>query len=98
MQYYIQFCNNSWLDLPVQPPVELDKIWTIIKTEAALIITCNNVEVLNYQFADSSDMDHMYHGNCVSKWGGDVVEDIRFDSYSDSASDFYKAGISLLLS
>eukprot|EP00116_Pleurobrachia_bachei_P011876 sb/3472138/ len=66
MQYYISSCTSGYKDLPVQPPVEVDKIWTTTKTETALIITCNNVEVLNYLFVDSSD------SNCVPTWGGDV--------------------------
>ena len=85
VQYGISSCTSSWPDLPVQPPVEVDKIWTITKTETAFIITCNDVEVLNYLFADSSRSD------CVTKWGGDVVEEIWFRS-SDDASDFYRAG------
>eukprot|EP00116_Pleurobrachia_bachei_P006279 sb/3466541/ len=72
-------------DLPVQPPVEVEKVWKFTKTETALIITCNNVEVLNYLFADSLD------SSCVQKWGGDVVKEIKFDSGSDTASDFYRA-------
>ena len=84
MQYWIQFCTNA-IDLPVQPPVEVDKIWTIIKTETAIIVTCNGVEVLNYLFADSS------YSDCVPKWGGDVVERIIFQIH-DSASNFYRAG------
>ena len=85
MRYYIGSCMTIFTDLPVQPPVEVDKIWTITKTETAFIITCNNMEVLNYLFADSSRSD------CVSKYVGDVVEEIRFYS-GDTASDFYKAG------
>eukprot|EP00116_Pleurobrachia_bachei_P011118 sb/3471380/ len=84
MQYYIGYCANSRKDLPVQPPGEVDKIWTITKTEPALIITCNDVEVLNYLFSDSSRSD------CVPTWGGDVVEKIQFPSY-DTASDFYRS-------
>eukprot|EP00116_Pleurobrachia_bachei_P011823 sb/3472085/ len=73
------------LDLPVQPPVEVDKIWMISKTETALIITCNDVEVLNYVFADSSE-------NCEFKWGGDKVDHIGIYNDYDTASDFYRAG------
>eukprot|EP00116_Pleurobrachia_bachei_P010086 sb/3470348/ len=85
MQYYISYCTSGWTNLPVQPPVEVDKIWTITKTETTLTITCNNVEleVLNYSVAGS---------NCVLHWGGDVVEEIRFDETFDIASDYYRAG------
>ena len=90
MRYYINYCSSysGYADLPVQPPVEVNKIWTITKTETALIITCNEVEVLNYLFADSSDR------NCVPGWGGDVK---YIDFYKDDrASDFYRAGWGLL--
>ena len=85
MQYRIAYCIYGWTDLPVEPPAEVDKIWTITKTETALIITCNEVEVLNFLFADISSMSI-----CVSRWGGSVVEQIEFGNF-DTASDFYKA-------
>eukprot|EP00116_Pleurobrachia_bachei_P016676 sb/3476938/ len=78
--------HDAYEDLPVQPPVKVDKIWTITKTKTALVITCNNVEVLNLVFADSSST------YCVSRWGDDVVEQIKFPS-SDTASDFYSAAL-----
>ena len=86
MKYYIGHCTPEWRDLPVQPPVEVDKIWTVTKTATAFIITCNNLEVLNYLFTDSS------YGACVTRWGGDVVEEILFLNV-DKASDFYREGI-----
>ena len=87
MTYQFGYCAD-WTYLPVQPPEEMDKIWTITKTETALIIICNEVEVLNYLFADSSD------SRCGTEWGRDV-EKIMFDKESDKASDFYRAGKSL---
>eukprot|EP00116_Pleurobrachia_bachei_P006753 sb/3467015/ len=84
MQYYMGYCTD-WTTLPVQPPVEVDKIWTITKAKTALIITCNNVEVLNYLFAGSSISD------CVTKFGGGDVGKIEFSSSYDTASDFYRA-------
>ena len=88
MKYGIGQCTPDWVELPVQPTVEVDMIWTYTKTETALTITCNGVEVLNYLFADSSE------STCVPKWGGDVVEEIMFNN-EDTASDFYKAGKAL---
>eukprot|EP00116_Pleurobrachia_bachei_P001429 sb/3461691/ len=80
--YKIGNCvQGDWAYLPV--PVEVEKIWTITKTETALTITCNDVEVLNYFFTESSN------SNCVPKLGGHVVDQIEF-STSDTASDFYK--------
>ena len=83
-KYWIAWCNQGYTDLPVQPPVEVDKLWTITKTETALIITCNDVEVLNYLFADSSK------SNCVTQWDRDVEQIMYHDG--DKASDFYRAG------
>eukprot|EP00116_Pleurobrachia_bachei_P017962 sb/3478224/ len=83
VRYSIHSCMISYIDLPVQPPVEVDKIWTITKINTALIITCNGVEVLNYVFADSSNSD------CVSRWGGSDVEQIFFYKRN---SYFYRAG------
>ena len=85
MQYMITDCI-FYTDLPVQPSIEAENIWTITKTETALIIKCNDVEVLNYLFADSSNSE------CVPIWAGDVVEYIGFDNL-DTASDFYRAGM-----
>eukprot|EP00116_Pleurobrachia_bachei_P008094 sb/3468356/ len=84
VQYKIERCIGDFTDLPVQPPVEVETIWTIAKTETALIITCNDVEVLNYLFADSSN------SKCVSVVGGNVVNVISFTKH-DTASTFYRA-------
>ena len=81
-----QGANSVYTDFSVQPPVEVDKIWTFTKTDSALIITCNDVEVLNYKFADSTFSD------CVTEWGGDTTEKIKFSSSWNTASDFYRAG------
>ena len=86
MQYRLDYCSDYNAELPVQPPVEVEKIWTFTKTDTAFIITCNNVEMLNYLFADSSN-DH-----CVPKLGGDVVEEIRLYKSHGTASYFYRAG------
>eukprot|EP00116_Pleurobrachia_bachei_P009338 sb/3469600/ len=84
VQFKIDRCIGDFTDLPVQPPVEMDKIWTIVKAETALIITCNDVEVLNYLFADSSN------SKCVEVVGGNVVNVISFIKH-DTASNFYRA-------
>eukprot|EP00116_Pleurobrachia_bachei_P010798 sb/3471060/ len=54
IQYSITYCTTGWTNLPVQPPDEVDKIWTIRKTATTFIIECNAVEVLNHQFSDSA--------------------------------------------
>ena len=53
IQYHIDHCQ-SWIDLPTQPPDDVNKIWTFTKTDTAFIISCNGVEVLSYVFSDSS--------------------------------------------
>ena len=87
LQFQIGWCNY-YKDFPVQPPVKVEKIWTIAKTETAIIIVCNNVEVLNFVFTDGV-LDE-----CVTKWSRDIVEHFKFNS-NDKASDFYRAGIPL---
>ena len=77
--------TNGFNKLTVQPPEEVEKIWTITKTETALIVTCNNVEVLNYLFADSPK------SNCVKMASKDVGY-IKFDKQYDKHSKFYRAG------
>ena len=87
MRYYIAYCTYGWTSLPVQPPDEVDKIWTIQKNTTTLSIECNGVEV-NNKFSESSDH------RCLSRWGGDVVKNIKFYSsgeISDTASDSYRA-------
>ena len=85
MRYWIYYCTSS-TDLPVEPPTKVDKIWKIIKTETAIIITCNDVEVLKYLFADSPE------SGCVTRVGGGDLEQILFTSGYDTASDYYRAG------
>ena len=81
-RYWISDCASA--DLPVQPPDEVDKTWTIRKTATTLGIECNGVEVLNYQFSDSKDS--LY---CQTIWG-DEVKMIKFSTNRDTASDSYR--------
>ena len=83
-QYGLHNCATA--NMPTQPPVEDEKIWTISKTETHLIISCNGVEVLNARFASYTG----WGGACSNTWAGDVVEEIIFTS-SDTASDFYRS-------
>nr|AFK75437.1 putative secretory peptide-27 [Pleurobrachia bachei] len=85
VQYEIYKCVFPFRSLPVQPPSEVIKIWTITKTDTALIITCNGVEVLNYLFTDSTD------SLCGPLAQPDSVEEIHFSGDHDQASDFYRA-------
>eukprot|EP00116_Pleurobrachia_bachei_P017200 sb/3477462/ len=85
-RYKIQNCNWYEADLPRQPPIDpVEKIWTFTKTETALIISCNDLEVLNYVF--KADYAASW---CDGAWSGDKVDEISFHS-DDTASDFYLA-------
>ena len=84
IKYEIGYCSNR-VELPVQPGEELDKIWSIGKTDTTLTIDCNGVEVLNYKFSDSSD------SNCAVAWEGAVTTGIQFHPSWDSASISYRA-------
>ena len=88
MNYYIGHCA-SYTPMQVQPPLEVDKIWTFTKTGTALTIRCNGVEVVNYPFATS------HKSECGKNWGGDAVEEIKFDpgkSGRNQISDSYREG------
>eukprot|EP00116_Pleurobrachia_bachei_P011858 sb/3472120/ len=83
MKYYISYCAY-WAPFPVQPPEEVDKIWTIRKTATTLSnLTLPHLQDLMVKSLSSQSA-------CVSKWGGDVVEKIKFAS-DDTASDSYRA-------
>eukprot|EP00116_Pleurobrachia_bachei_P002679 sb/3462941/ len=73
---------NTWAYFPHVGGHLYVFFWTFTKTGTALTIRCNGVNVLNYQFADSP------HGGCVTKMGGDVVEQIQFPNWA-TASDYY---------
>ena len=79
-QYHIGYCVYAFPVFPVTFPVEQDKIWTFTKTDTALIIDCNGVEVLNYVFSGSG------LPNCASTMSLDVE---RIKLHKD-ASDAYR--------
>ena len=82
VMYGLSYCAKD-LVLPVQPPDELDKIWTITNTSTSLIISCNGVELLNFVFSDSND------SKCVPQWSRKVGY-LKFDN-AGKASDYYRA-------
>ena len=49
--YWIDYCMDGDQVLPIQPPDDIEKIWTFAKTSTALTISCNEVEVLKYVFS-----------------------------------------------
>ena len=83
LKYWLDECN-SYTDFPVQPTNEVDKIWTFTITETAVIINCNGVELLNYQFEDSNE-------NTCKNWVEKECKYIVFLSNYNTASEFYRA-------
>ena len=85
----VKFGNNRfkyWLDdFTVQPSNKVDKIWTFTITETAVIIDCNGVELLNYQFSDSS------HSDTCKDWVERECKYIKFREDYNTASDSYRA-------
>eukprot|EP00116_Pleurobrachia_bachei_P007054 sb/3467316/ len=82
--YHIGQCMEAFTPLPVQPSSETDqKVWNLTKTDTTLIISCNGVELLEYDFTSSSD---------CAVWRGDVVEAIKFSSNFDTASKTFTCG------
>eukprot|EP00116_Pleurobrachia_bachei_P006613 sb/3466875/ len=81
----IKHCTNGFWQVNVQPPEEMEKIWTITKTETALFITCNNVEVLMFLFANRAKVI------CNNKFGGNVVGYIQFSTEYGLQSKLYRA-------
>ena len=88
-QYYIEYCR-SWTNFPVSLPTEVEKVWRITLNRNSgirLLIHCNNVEVLNFLMSSSTCS--------FSSWGTNwsrTVGKVWFNYYSDTASDYYRAG------
>ena len=89
-QYQLSFCSSSPTYFPSNLPSEVDKIWRITLDRTAgirLMIHCNGVEVVNILMSDSTCGYRRWR-----EWWSRDVEFIYFDSYYDSASDYYRAG------
>ena len=84
LQYKLNWCTESWTNLPVTPPSATDNFWRFTLTRTAgirLVIHCNDVEVLNTLFPQAT----------CSESGWRNVTEINFSS-GDTASDYYRAG------
>ena len=79
-RFSIRACTDSSSKFPTDPPVGDNKVWTISKTDSALTIECNEVELVSLIFAENG---------CADQWGQQVKQ-IKFSSY-DEASDSYRA-------
>ena len=79
--FSISHCTTAWTNFQVDVPADQDKVWTITKTETALKIECNNVELLNLVYSEAAD------ARCVNTMGQDV-EKIKFASSDTLSEDF----------
>ena len=60
-------------------PPEQDKLWIITKTDKALVVTCNDVEVVNHVFAD------VPNDKCVPSWSQEAGK-VKFQK-QDTGTD-----------
>ena len=96
-QYRFENCINSRTDFPTNLPAETDKIWTMTlhrdSDNRRVIVHCNEEEILNVVLSDTSCDDKGWS----NKWSREVekIKFIESISGTDTASDFYRAGIVL---
>ena len=84
MEYQVGHCFknlNTWKEFGQQPPRNAEK-WTIVKSDAQLLIQCGNTRVLTMDFDKADTKD------CKEKWARGVKK-IHF-SADNTASRCYK--------
>ena len=94
-KYRLEYCNYSRTNFPSNLPSEVEKIWRITLDRTAgirLKIHCNGVEVLNILISDNT----CSYSDWRKYWSRDV-EKIDFYPSSDTASDYYRAGMTGIL-
>ena len=82
--YKISSCVTSETAFSTTLPSEQEKIWTITKTDTALIIMCNGIEVVEVIYTN-------YAEACGDAWNSDVAMIMFYPGY-DTASDEYRQG------
>ena len=80
--YKISSCVTSETSFSTTLPSEQEKIWTITKTDTALTIMCNGIEVVEVIYANYADA-------CANAWNSDVAK-ILFYPGNDTASEEYR--------
>ena len=88
-QYLLSWCDIDKTDFPTTLPSANDKVWriTLIKTAGIrVVIHCNDVEVLNILFSDTTCSDSRWR----EYWTRDVASVVFVPG--DTASDYYRAG------
>ena len=87
-QYWIKYCRQSWAKFSQNLPENDNRDWKITKTSqpAGLTIHCNNTEILNFQFSETTCTGG-HKTNWMNFWGKEMKK-INFQG--DTASDFYQ--------
>ena len=83
--YFVSYCSSGYTLFPVALPEEVDKIWTITQTAKTVKISCNEVELVTYTFANNNN------GNCIPFWSRDTVKIKFHGTYDSQASDQFRA-------
>ena len=88
-QYYLYGCRQSYTDLSTPLPADDNRILTITKTSDPLgiLVHCNDKEILNLQFSNTTCIGGYYKDNWRKYWGQQLKR-IYFHSWN-SASNFY---------
>ena len=96
--YFLNNCNEIGSPFMANLPAETEKIWKITLTKTSdtrLVITCNDVEVLNTLISGSTCLKSTW-----SKFWRIKVAGIKFrqdDKAMDTASDFYSSFLPISL-
>ena len=80
-RFNIDSCGLHNFPTSILEELDVNKEWTISKTDKALTVLCNEVEALNLVF-DEVDI------YCTRAWSKDVTQ-IKFRN-EDSATDYWK--------
>ena len=83
--YKIGWCSH-WQQFPVPLPTERAKIWRFTKQHHNLVVSCNNVVVINSTVSDESCDKWV---NWKFYWERNTVR-VRFNKQLDRASDHYR--------
>ena len=85
LQYMIGWCSE-WKTFPPHLPSEVDKIWKFSKDKETVVVTCNDIEVINFIASDES-CDRW--PNWRYYWEKEPNR-VKFTKHLDRASDEYR--------
>ena len=90
--YHVGKCTKADVSdtFPVSPPTAVNRIWKISESVSSLGISCNGMQILNYEFANG------HQDNCALQWALDAAR-IKFDA-TDTASKSYRISSKLTIS